>query len=201
MIYVRRAAALSAAVIMIKERSTRSFVIWEIRMENLDFFVVNSAYVTYLQDAENAVRGFSRVPNVDYGITRKQKFLCGVVLKINELDYYVPVTSYKIKKPDNFLICADNGAVVSSLRFNYMFPVPTDAITRRIIDTEPDVKYRALLSQELRYCIKNQNEIRRLAERTYKRVLLGKNPGLVINSCDFKLLELKCNEWVKTHSD
>ena len=85
----------------------------------------------------------------------------------------MPVTSYKIKKPDNFLICADNGSVVSSLRFNYMFPVPADAITSRIIDTEPDVKYKALLSQELRYCIKNQDEIRHLAERTYKRVLLG----------------------------
>ena len=111
----------------------------------------------------------------------------------------MPVTSYKIKKPDNFLICADNGAVVSSLRFNYMFPIPAAAITRRIIDTEPDVKYKALLSQELRYCIKNQDEIRHLAERTYKRVLLGKDPGLVINSCDFKLLELKCNEWIANH--
>ena len=104
-------------------------------MENLDFFVVNSAYAAYLQNAESAVRGFSRVPNMDYGDSRKQKFLCGVVLKINDVDYYVPVTSYKIKKPDNFLICADNGSVVSSLRFNYMFPVPADAITRRIIDT------------------------------------------------------------------
>ena len=168
-------------------------------MENLDFFVVNSAYAAYLQNAESAVRGFSRVPNMDYGDSRKQKFLCGVVLKINDVDYYVPVTSYKIKKPDNFLICADNGSVVSSLRFNYMFPVPADAITRRIIDTESDVKYKALLSQELRYCIKNQDEIRHLAERTYKRVLLGKDPGLVINSCDFKLLELKCNEWIEKY--
>ena len=133
---------------------------------------------------------------MDYGTARKQKFLCGIVLKINGVDYYVPVSSYKIKRPDNFLIYADSGTVVSSLRFNYMFPVPDDAVTRRIIDAEQDVKYRALLSQELRYCIKNQDEIRRLAERTYKRVLLGKDPGLVINSCDFKLLELKCNEWV-----
>ena len=66
-IYVRCAAALSAAVMMIKERLIRSFVIWEICMENLDFFVVNSAYATYLQNAESADRGFSRVPNLDYG--------------------------------------------------------------------------------------------------------------------------------------
>lgn len=62
-------------------------------------------------------------------------------------------------------------------------------ISERIIADEPDRAYRALLAQELRYCIKNQETIQHLAERTYRRVLLGKNPGLVANSCDFGLLE------------
>lgn len=70
-----------------------------------------------------------------------------------------------------------------------MFPVPEDLLSERSIVNEPDRAYRALLSQELRYCIKNQETIRHLAERTYKRVLLGKNPGLLANSCDFRLLE------------
>jgi len=114
------------------------------------------------------------------------------VLCVNGVDYYVPVTSYKNKKPDNFLIYASNSRVVSSLRFNYMFPVPSSLLTKRIILDEPDPAYRALLSQELSFCIKNQQEIQRLAERTYKRVMLGKDPGLVHNSCDFKLLEQAC---------
>lgn len=63
----------------------------------------------------------------------------------------------------------------------------------RRIDSEPD---RALLSQELRYCIKNQETIQHLAKRTYKRVLLGKDQGLVANSCDFSLLEIKCAEYI-----
>jgi len=87
----------------------------------------------------------------------------------------VPVTSYKQQKPDNFLIVADNGQTVSSLRFNYMFPIPKEAIAIRVISDEPDRAYRALLAQELRYCIKNQDTIQLLAERTYKRVLLGKD--------------------------
>ena len=37
--------------------------------------------------------------------------------------------------------------------------------------------------------------IQHLAERTYKRVLLGKDQGLVVNSCDFSLLETKCAEY------
>ena len=109
----------------------------------------------------------------------------------------MPVTSYKQQKPDNFLIKAANGQVVSSLRFNYMFPVPDQLISVRIIADEPDRAYRALLSQELRYCIKNQETIQHLAERTYKRVLLGKDLGLVANSCDFRLLEQAYSSYIQ----
>ncbi len=158
-------------------------------MDKLNFYTVDLGYVALLKSAEQEKRGFSRVPDMDYGNQRKPKFLCGIVLQINSINYYVPVTSYKQQKPDNFLIKAANGQVVSSLRFNYMFPVPDGLLLERIIATEPDRAYRALLAQELRCCIKNQETIRLLAERTYRRVLLGKNPGLVANSCDFKLLE------------
>ena len=54
-----------------------------------------------------------------------------------------------------------------------------------------------MLAQELRYCIKNQETIQKLAERTYKRVLLGKDLGLVANSCDFILLEKKCAQYAE----
>ncbi|MBD5512197.1 MAG: hypothetical protein HDR08_13265 [Lachnospiraceae bacterium] len=54
---------------------------------------------------------------------------------------------------------ADNGQVTSSLRFNYMFPIPKNLVTERKIAGEPDLAYRALLSQELRYCINNQETI------------------------------------------
>ena len=164
-------------------------------MGNLNFYTVDSAYVEYLKNAETQKRWFTRVPNMEYGQNRKQKFLCGIVLQINEANYYVPVTSFKLKRSDNFLIIADSGDVVSSLRFNYMFPIPNGVVHERIIHSEPDIKYRALLSQELRYCIKNQDTIRKYAERTYKRVQLGKDPGLVHNSCDFALLEEKCRFW------
>ena len=167
-------------------------------MDRLNFYTADVEYVQYLQKAEQDKRGFSRVPNMVYGENYKQKFLCGIVLQVDGIDYYVPVTSYKQQKPDNFLIAADNGQVVSSLRFNYMFPIPKNLVTIRVIADEPDRAYRALLAQELRYCIKQQNSINHMAERTYKRVLLGKDPGLVANSCDFRLLEQKCFEYVVT---
>lgn len=168
-------------------------------MEKLNFYTVDLAYVNYLKATELQVRGFSRVPNMEYGKQRKPKFLCGVVLHIHEQDYYVPVTSYKEQKPDNFLIRTRNGEVVSSLRFNYMFPVPAQLLAERNISSEPDRAYRTLLAQELQYCIKNQETICGMAERTYKRVRLGKNPGLVANSCDFQLLEKAYTAYVKEH--
>jgi len=164
-------------------------------MDKLNFYTVDFDYVKYLQEAEKQSRGFSRVPNMKYTKGHKRKFLCGVMLCVNGIDYYVPVTSYKQQKPDNFLVMADNGKVVSSLRFNYMFPIPKELATVHVISEEPDRAYRALLAQELRCCIKNQTTIQRLAERTYKRVLLGKDKGLVVNSCDFMLLEKKHQEY------
>jgi protein AbiQ len=165
-------------------------------MDKLNFYTINSDYVNYLKKSEQEKRSFSRVPNMEYGERQKPKFLCGIVLQVNGFDYYVPVTSFKQQKPDNFLIKADNGQVVSSLRFNYMFPIPKGLTTERKIANEPDRAYRALLAQELRYCIKNHEEIQHLASRTYRRVILGKDEGLVVNSCDFLLLEQKCIEWI-----
>ena len=169
-------------------------------MRKLDFYTIDLAYVSYLKQAELAKRGFSRVPNMEYGKERKQKFLCGVVLSVNDVEYYVPVSSFKEQKPDNFLILADNGKAVSSLRFNYMFPIPKGLASVRRIADEPDLAYRRLLAQELRYCIKHQEQIQKLAERTHRRVLLGKNAGLVLNSCDFRLLEESCKSWEKNNT-
>lgn len=167
-------------------------------MENLNFYTVDLDYVNFLKEAETKKRGFSRVPNMDYGKDRKDKFLCGVVLEVNGQDYYVPVSSFKEQRSDNFLIYAETGRVVSSLRFNYMFPVPKELVAVRRVATEPDQRYRRLLLQELQYCIDNQETIRKLAKRTHKRVLQGHNPGLVANSCDFLLLEEKCRAYMKS---
>jgi hypothetical protein len=60
--------------------------------------------------------------------------------------------------------------------------------------------YKRLVIQEWSFCNSNREHIYALAERTYRRVLLGKNKGLVANSCDFLFLEQKCREYEKEHS-
>ena len=169
-------------------------------MTTLRFYTTDYQYVQYLQKAELEKRGFSHVPNMDYGKDRKDKFLCGIVLHINNKDYYVPVSSYKLQKPDNLLIHAQNGAVTSSLRFNYMFPIPKEYIFPYDFNNLSNGTYKRLVMQEWNFCNAHREQIYVLAERTYGRVLLGKDKGLVANSCDFLYLEQKCRRYEQVHS-
>jgi hypothetical protein len=148
-IYERCATTLNVAVMTKEAVTTAPFVIQGKEfMDKLNFYTIDLSYVNFLKKAEYDKRGFSCVPDMEYVDKRKPKFLCGIVLQVNNTDYYVPVTSYKQQKPDNFLIKADNGQVVSSLRFNYMFPIPKGLTSVRSISGEPDRAYRALLAQE-----------------------------------------------------
>ena len=166
----------------------------------LNFYKPNLDYIEYLQNEETSVRGFTRVPNMVDPSYNKEKFMCGIVLNIHDVDYYVPVTSYTTKKPDNILIENASGVVVSSLRFNYMVPIPKNEVTLIDISAEPDPSYKSLLAQEYAFIKNNEAAILSKANSTYKKVLFGKDLGLVHNSCDFRLLEIKCKEWEASHS-
>lgn len=65
----------------------------------LFFYDVDADYVKYLKATEKAKRGFTRVPDVEY--ENERKMVCGVVLEMNGYKYYVPVSSYKKKQPNN----------------------------------------------------------------------------------------------------
>jgi len=162
----------------------------------LSFYDVDKNYVDYLKQVEIKERGFSCVPDIEYGGNRK--FLCGVVLEVNEHKYYVPVTSYRTKQSENILIVIGkdkHNNVKGSLRFNYMFPVPENCITERIIKNEPDSGRRIFLNAQLRFCISNAKTILNQAKRTYLIVTRELNEGLLSNSCMFKLLEAACAEY------
>ena len=162
-------------------------------MDKLSFYDVDKDYIYYLQQQEIKQRGFTKVPNVEY--ENDKKFLCGVVLSINNINYYVPVTSYKKQQSENFLIVFDDdkfNKIKGSLRFNYMIPVPEAAITERIINKENNPSRRVFLQKQLEYIISNTELIQNRAKRTYLRIINNYNPQLTKNSCDFKLLEKKC---------
>ena len=153
----------------------------------LSFYYVDKSYIDYLQKVETEARGFTHVPNMEYE-NREKKFICGVVLQIQGIQYYVPVTSYTQQHDDNILIEVPKDAykpIKGSLRFNYMFPAPSECVTELIISNESE-KRRNLLNKELKFVLDNESRIRNRAKQTYSKVINKVNNQIVANSCDFK---------------
>lgn len=165
--------------------------------ERLNFYKIDADYIRYLKQAEIARYGKSNVPNVVYAPGKKEKFMCGIVLKIGDNNYVAPVTSYNIQKPDNFLLRDNDGNVTSSLRFNYMFPVAEGTYTLYDFNQEVEERYRSVVRQEWNCVNQNADEIRQKAQTTYQRTVELQNRNINISSwaCDFKLLEGAAQRW------
>ena len=130
--------------------------------------------------------------------------MCGIVLKIDEFEYYVPLSSYKEQKSENFLIIFEDdkyNKIKGLLRFNFMIPVPKDCIKERIINDEKDIGRKIFLQKQLEFINKNIDTIKNRAKRTYLRVINNYNPHLTKNSCDFKFLEEKCGEYILSSNE
>jgi len=164
-------------------------------MDNqLNFYQIDVNYIAYLLEHD------SRVPKVDYSdVNAHDKFLCGIVLKVNGNDYFAPISSFRTSQRTNIIIKDDNGKDVASIRFSFMIPVPHDVVTLKRIADEPSQQYRILLNMELRFCRRNTNAIYSRARFVYDSVTVKKDPLMVKNCCDFKVLEAACAEYVKTH--
>ena len=157
------------------------------------FYNVDEKFLDFLKTEEIKKRGFSNVP--DYKYSNHKKFVCGIVLRINNYNYYAPLSSYKRKQENNIQIRDKKGSVISSIRFNYMFPCPNSTIKSMNFSEEKDHKYKRLLFTEYNFCKSNQIEICNLAKKTYEDVINNKNELLTKNSCDFLYLEAKCTEY------
>lgn len=147
----------------------------------LNFYNIDQKYISYLQNIDN------KVPNIGYGL--HDKFVCGIVLNINGCDYYAPISSNKTVFRTSFPI-KNQGKVISTIRFSFMFPAIQSALTminfKQIAAT--DKNYASLLQTEWRYCIANQDKIMQKAKKIYA---IGTNPRHIFNNvcCDFLKLE------------
>lgn len=68
----------------------------------MDFYKINEEYNKFLQKYENEHRGITKVPNIRY--TDRNKFAFGAVLIVNDIKYYVSVSSFVKKQEANILI-------------------------------------------------------------------------------------------------
>ena len=158
----------------------------------LKFYEVDSEYIRYLRE-----NGDNKIPNVNYD--RHKKFFCGIVLTINNFNYFAPVSSFNKKMHTVFLIMDKDRntkelKAISSLRFSFMFPCPIEFLSQKDFSKE-DEKYQILLRKELHYCNINRERIKKKAERAYY-LGINENTRKKFNICDFKKLEEKCLEYL-----
>lgn len=158
----------------------------------LKFYEVDREYIKYLKE-----NGDEKIPNFEY--SKHQKFYCGIVLTINKFNYFAPVSSYNKKLHTTFLIMdkdreTKEEKAISSLRFSFMFPCPIEYLSQKDFSKE-DVKYKNLLMKELKYCNKNIDKIKKLANTVYK-LGLKEESRKRFNICDFRKLEEKCLEYI-----
>ena len=165
----------------------------------MDFYRIDEAYNKFLQNFEKEKRGITKVPNIYY--TDRNKFAFGAVLEVNGIKYYVSVSSFSKKQEANILIKVpgDVREVKGSLRFNYMVPVPDACLERLVIKDVKNEKYRLLLNKEYRFCEENAERIQKKAEKIYNMVLTNRKQILTDNSCDFQVLEMGYQEYIKQH--
>lgn len=154
---------------------------------------MDSDYIQYLRK-----NGDDKIPKIDY--KKHKKFFCGVVIKVDNFNYFAPVSSYRKKARTTFLILDKDKNTkelkpISSLRFSFMFPCPTKYLNQKDFSKE-DPKYQILLRKELYYCNKNREKIEKLANEIYNLGLKEKTRKR-FNICNFKKLEEKYLEYIE----
>ena len=131
----------------------------------ISFYYVKEEYIQYLKEIEMRERNFTTVPNMTYNTNNK--FVYGVVLTVNDVNYYVPFSHYDKQQEDNILVKIKDHkklVVAGSLRFNYMFPVPKNCL--RVVDfNDFDENRKILLRKEYKACLSMLSQIQKRAKK------------------------------------
>ena len=157
----------------------------------INFYYVSDEYIAYLKQVEKESRGYTCVPNTQY--RSRNKFLFGACFENNGVNYFVPI-SHQIKRGDNNIIMKTKpkkGKLLElgSLRFAYMIPVPRQCLRLLEINNISDYAQKRRVSDELAFCRRNIDSIKKQAEKTFTAITNSKNIKIIKNSCDFRLLE------------
>ena len=126
------------------------------KKEKLRWYIADKEYVNYLRKFDK------KVENIEYN--SKLKPYIGILININNFNYYVPISSakekhYKIKEGMDFVKIIQNDKIIGVLNINNMIPI-TDSNVKELkykdieeyreFNSDKDKKlYIAFLSLEL----------------------------------------------------
>lgn len=160
---------------------------------SIKLYEVDSKYVDYFVPFASHL-----FHNKKAGQHNERKYI-GVVLNVNNMKYFAPLSSYKSKhnnmKNSLDFIKIGNYAVVN---INNMFPVPEGKYTYVDIGKVKNEQYKKLLMSEYRIIKKLQDKIKKNALELYKHKLeKGVSTSLSKRCNEFLLLEEKCKQYNK----
>lgn len=162
-------------------------------MKKLNLYLVDKDYNNYIAMYNKHIFHLK-----DNGFRRP---FVGVILSINNFDYFAPLTSpkkkhYKMKNSIDFFKVYDKERLISVLNINNMFPVMPKYLSKIDFKNIQDTNYKNLLIKELNFCRINEKRIKSNAYELYKGVVNNLfNRNLIKRCGNFKLLEEKCLEY------
>lgn len=167
----------------------------------LNLYSVSDKYIKYLRQFDNKI-----YDNKEENRIHERKYL-GIVLTLNEFNYYIPMSSpkksdyidfenKKIRNDTKTIIRIHDGRrLYGTLRISNMIPVPITELEPYMLSSEKDLKYKEVILGELRYINNNSNKIVKYAKTVYNQKVKSIDIGYIKNTVDFKLLEEKLKQW------
>lgn len=174
----------------------------------LKWYVADKEYVKYLRKFDK------KVENIDYNT--KLKPYIGILITINEFNYYVPISSakekhYKIKEGMDFIKIVQNDKIIGVLNLNNMIPILDNNVEvlkykdieeyREFVNDKEKKLYISFLSFELDLINEKMEKIKKNAMKLYNEKINNPESNVSKRCCDFKLLEEKSKLYNEKASD
>lgn len=174
----------------------------------LKWYIADKEYVNYLRQFDD------KVENIEYNT--KLKPYIGILITINEFDYYVPISSakekhYKIREGMDFIKIMQDDRIIGVLNLNNMIPISDENV--QVLKYKDIEKYRdfssdkektlyiSFLSFELDLINDKMEKIKKNAIRLYNEKINNPISNLSKRCCNFKLLEEKGQLYNKKSSN
>ena len=174
--------------------------------DKLKWYVVDKEYVSYLKEFDN------KVENIDY--SNRFKPYLGIIITINEINYYVPISSvkekhYKMNEDIDFIKISENDRILGVLNLNNMIPIDNDSVKnlkyseiekyRNFKTNKEKSLYISLLNMELELINSRIEKIKANAFKLYNEKTNRPNSKISKRCCDFKVLEEKCRKYKRDY--
>lgn len=162
-------------------------------MDKLEIYEIDEKYINYLSTFEQHL---FRNKKAEQKFSRKY---IGIVLKINEFDYFAPLSSFKLKhkhlSESKDFIKIGTYAVIN---LNNMFPCHKRLCTKIVIENLHDEHYKSLVRSEYRIIRQKTELILQNAKAVYEHKIKNDGNSKLSKRCnDFKLLEERCSCYLK----